>query len=70
MLWTVMPMDVGMDEDDAPASFVEMSVGRSRLVLEHGPDGTARVHRLLSTDPADYLRPEWQPGAAWPPQGR
>jgi len=65
VLWTIVPIDVVMDDEEAPASLFEMSVGPTRVLLERSADGTARVHRVLSTDPADYLRPEFQPGAVW-----
>jgi len=65
VLWTIAPPEWLNDEDDAPPSLVEMSLGRVRLVLEQDRDGTWRVHRVLSTNPADYLRPELQPGAVW-----
>lgn len=65
--WTVAPEEWLVETDDAPRSLMEMSVGRAHVVLERAPDGTARVQRILSTDPADYLRPELQPGAAWLP---
>lgn len=65
MLWTIIPTEWIMDEEEAPASFLEMAVGQARVLLERSSDGTTRVHRVLSTNPADYLRPELQPGAVW-----
>jgi len=36
---------------------------RGRCVYGHfGPDGSFCCVNLLSTDPADYLRPEYSPG--------
>lgn len=64
MLWTIVPADMLMDEDD-DVSVAEMSVGAATVVVHVGADGARRVQRLLSTNPADYLRPEWQPGAVW-----
>lgn len=69
MLWTIVPTDWLMDEEETPMSFMEMSVGHARVLLENAPDGTRRVHRILSTNPADYLRPELQPGAVWIDRG-
>lgn len=65
MLWTIVPEEWIMDVEEAPPAFLEMSVGQARVVLERSTDGTTRVHRILSTNPADYLRPELQPGAVW-----
>lgn len=65
LYWTIAPAEWLTEDEEQPPSLVEMAVGRVRLVLERNTDGTERVHRVLSTDPADYLRPELQPGAEW-----
>lgn len=65
MLWTIVPTEWVLDEDETPSSVLEMSVGQAKVVLERSSDGTTRVQRVLSTDPADYLRPELQPGTVW-----
>lgn len=44
-----------------PLSLSERWV-RGRLCLVRlGPDGMARLERLVSTDPNDYLDPDFQP---------
>lgn len=76
MLWTIVPIEwvlaeepPGVDWSAGQAAvapvLAEVTIGSGRVVLETGPDGRARVHRVLSTDPADYLRPELQPGSPW-----
>ncbi|MDA8063883.1 MAG: YlzJ-like family protein [Thermaerobacter sp.] len=40
---------------------VVMWQGR-RFLAVRLPEGGWRVERLLSTDPADFLRADWQPG--------
>lgn len=69
MLWTIIPEELLLDEEDGPVSLMEMSVGGARVLFETAADGTRRVHRVLSTDPADYLRPELQPGTVWTERG-
>lgn len=64
MLWTIVPSDMLLDAEDTFA-VAEMSVGRATVVVHVAADGSRRVERLLSTNPADYLRPEWQPGTPW-----
>lgn len=64
MLWTVVPEQLIFDEDDN-FSVAEMNVGNVTVVVQVGADGSKRVQRLLSTNPRDYLRPEWQPGIVW-----
>ncbi|OUM95222.1 MAG: hypothetical protein BAA04_03505 [Firmicutes bacterium ZCTH02-B6] len=66
ILWTIVPLEAVLEDDAAPPALVEVPVGHMRLVLEAGADGRHRIHRVLSTDPADYLRPELAPGSMWP----
>lgn len=50
--------------DPEGAGPVVLSLGGGRQALcRREPDGRLRLERLLSTDPADFLRPEWVPGA-------
>lgn len=69
MLWTIVPLDQLVDEGDEPQSVAEMSVNGMTVVVHAGADGKRRIERLLSTNPAHYLQPEWQPGMPWPEQG-
>lgn len=53
-------------------SFERTTLGLSgpvRLIVESDPAGTWRIGRLLSSDPYDYLNPEFSPGrpTAGPP---
>lgn len=45
----------------------ELKMGPRTLLLTQASDGTVRINQLLSTDPADYLQPQWQPGVDWQP---
>jgi hypothetical protein len=67
ILWTAMPIElVVAGLEPALQTPMEMAVeGRLVQVLPSG-DGTGTVQRLLSTNPADYLDPRWQPGRVVP----
>lgn len=53
----------GVNGCGKPGAPMEMPIGDRRLVVMPERDGTARVVRLISTNPADYLDARWQPGA-------
>jgi hypothetical protein len=71
MLYTIMPIEmvfgaeqsVGQNGVDGTVRVPVAAELQGIGVLCHPmPDGSARVERLLSTDPADFLRPELSPG--------
>ncbi len=78
MLYTIVPIEdifsgawdaggnrgAGLTAEGLAAPPVELPLGGRRLIVSPQPDGSARLVRLISTDPADYLDPRWQPGAA------
>lgn len=67
MLWTIYPMQSVMNQEDGIPQRSEVShAGRLFIVSETG-DGVNRIERMISTDPADYLIPRWQPGRTLPP---
>ncbi|AEJ39860.1 hypothetical protein TPY_1679 [Sulfobacillus acidophilus TPY] len=52
--------DIFPAPEDAAPVWERIIDGRLCLVRQ-SPDGTPRLERLLSTDPADYLNPAFQP---------
>ncbi|MFO7310925.1 MAG: YlzJ-like family protein [Bacillota bacterium] len=66
ILWTIVPIESVLDDEPSTPQVVDVAVGHMRLLLEPGADGRTRIQRVLSTDPADYLRPELTPGLPWP----
>jgi hypothetical protein len=62
VIYTVLPPDEVMRQGEAesPHYFTIQMDGRT-FVME-SVNGHARIVRLVSTNPADYLNPEWQPG--------
>ncbi|HZK23771.1 MAG TPA: YlzJ-like family protein [Oscillospiraceae bacterium] len=64
MLWTVMPLEMVMEGSDSFApTYTEISWQESTLVVEPLEMNTARVVRIISTNPEDYLNPQVQPGS-------
>lgn len=62
ILYTTVPLEAVFAGGDRSGNMVELDLGSRWLLVEALPTGQARVIKLLSTDPADFLRPEWQPG--------
>lgn len=60
MLYTIYPMELVFQSAEEPHYFT-VSLGHRTFVLETA-DGQARLVRLISSDPRDYLDPRWQPG--------
>lgn len=63
MLWTVMPLNMVMDGSESyQPAYAEIPWKNGTLLVEETGQSTARVVRLISSDPLDYLNPELQPG--------
>jgi hypothetical protein len=63
MLWTVMPLETVLaGHETYRPSYREISWKNATLLVEEAGRDTARVIRLLSTDPLHYLDPQVQPG--------
>ncbi|HBG01960.1 MAG TPA: hypothetical protein DDW87_10365 [Firmicutes bacterium] len=64
ILYTVLPIEdvlEGVEED--PVSTLELVMGGLTLEVEPLGGFQARIVRVLSTDPNDFLLPHSQPGA-------
>ncbi|MBT9140864.1 MAG: hypothetical protein DDT30_01448 [Dehalococcoidia bacterium] len=63
MLWTIVPLYVVMDGSELhKPTYTEIPWKSGMLQVEEVGQNSARIIRLLSTDPADYLEPAAQPG--------
>lgn len=64
IIYSVMPMEAimkGMDETEY--NFTEAEIDGVKMVVEYVPQTTeARIVRLLSPNPQDYLNPRFMPG--------
>lgn len=65
MLYTVIPACL-LFPPQTPAAGRWQEMGGRMLLLRETAGGQV-VDRLVSTDPADYLRPGWQPGSSFRP---
>lgn len=61
IIYTIMPTELIFPVETAGETNLINRDGRS-ILARRDADGW-RVERLLSTDPADFLDPRWQPGA-------
>ena len=66
MIWTIMPEDGLFDEVKHELRTVQYN-GRRLLVDTFGQTlGEGQIVRLLSTNPADFLSPDFMPGKSIP----
>ncbi|MGB9813570.1 MAG: YlzJ-like family protein [Thermovenabulum sp.] len=64
ILYTTMPMEIIMEGfDKVNINYKEINVKENlRLIIEPIDNFSAKVIRIISSDPMDYLNPEYQPG--------
>jgi len=62
ILWTVIPEEIVMEGMDKPRRIKMVSWQGRQLLVEPGTNGRSRIVRLLSSDPNDFLDPEYAPG--------
>lgn len=61
ILHTVMPLELVFADNGPSEPPVEVEVDGRRLLVQRNGQAWSIV-RLLSSDPADFLDPRWQPG--------
>ncbi len=63
MLHSIVPVEEIWAETDLPAAELrEVMVHGCMMQVEPIDSSSGKVVRILSTDPQDYLKPEFQPG--------
>lgn len=64
ILYTPLPVEDVLRgfEKEAP-ELTEMSMGDARVLVQRTGINEGIIHRIISTEPKDYLRPELQPGS-------
>lgn len=64
VIWTVMPDEFIFSDfqPDCAPEREEVKYQGVSLIVERISTRQCRIERLLTTNPADYLRPELQPG--------
>lgn len=65
IFWSIIPLECvmeGFDEGESYARLEYIEWQGVTMLVERSAPGRARIHRLVSPRPNDYLRPEWAPG--------
>lgn len=65
ILYTPVPMEAVFPSEQPELAAVERD---GRFFSGVKISGGIQITRLCSTCPADYLRPDWQPGCVLPPE--
>lgn len=61
--YTVVSADELFGEEEAERSLIPVVVNGCSMLVEPLGNGQARVERLLSTDPNQYMEMKFQPGS-------
>lgn len=67
VLYTPLSLDDVWSENQTREVVFESVIEGRQVLLRRGPDGMARLERLWSTEPNDYLDPAWSPGTVLTP---
>lgn len=63
IIYSVMPMDlIFQNEKESDYQTVEMQMGGVTMLVKPTGVNEARIIRLISPDPQDYLNPSYAPG--------
>ncbi|MCE5287059.1 MAG: YlzJ-like family protein [Pelosinus sp.] len=62
ILWTAMPIEAVLDGIETSPVYIEAEYNGRRLLLENIAHNQYKIVRLISTDPAEYLCNDNQPG--------
>lgn len=67
IIWTVMPEEMVLENIQVQQSphYEEIEYGGTKLMVERMSSSQCRIVRILSSNPQDYLRPEFQPGVVF-----
>lgn len=64
ILWTPMQLELVFEglEEMCPPEYSQISYQGVPMLVERTPSGKAKIVRLLSTNPQDYLNASYVPG--------
>jgi len=62
ILWSIVPVEMVLGNVDIQPAYEEIEYNGMKCLVEKTSPTQCRVVRLLTTDPSDYLRTEFQPG--------
>lgn len=66
LYYTIVPTDELFDdseENETSTSIVEVQRSGMTMLVAPTTHGRGQIQRLISSNPADYLKPELQPGS-------
>ena len=61
-LWSIVPEEIVLGSVTPPPAYEEIECSGMKCLVEKTGPTQCRVVRLLTTDPSEYLRTEFQPG--------
>ena len=64
VLWTIMPMDLVLPPAEASNAYEEINYAGTTVMVEKISNDQCRIVRIISSNPADYLRDDIQPGVS------
>ncbi len=67
VLYTPLSLDDVFSGNQPSEDVFEAVIQGRQVLLRRGADGMARLERLLSTEPNDYLDPAFSPGTVLNP---
>lgn len=62
ILYTSMPLEIVLEGMDKTYEYKEIDVGGVKLVVEPMGINQGKIVRLLSSNPQDFLNPNFSPG--------
>lgn len=71
--YTIIPLEYVFEDNEdnvdqltEKTTEFEIKKGSASLLVSSTTGGQAKISRIISTDPQDYLNPDWQPGSLLP----
>lgn len=68
LLYTIIPMEYIFGEDEetnanSQSQEFELVKNGVTFLVQPMEGGRGKINRVISSDPQDYLNPDWQPGS-------
>ncbi|NLP36623.1 MAG: hypothetical protein GX357_03095 [Firmicutes bacterium] len=64
MLWTIVPLSLVMEGSETfTPQYKEIKRNNAIIIVEESDHSAAKIVRVISTNPSDYLHPALQPGS-------
>lgn len=62
IIWSIIPDKLLLETEPPPIAYQEIQFRGTKVLIESLENEQARIARIISTDPADFLRMDLQPG--------